>query len=172
MSGKYPAPAFRKKSSAGFTLIEVLVTIALIVTLSTMIIMAINPTRQFARSRNSQRFAAVTAILNAVGQNIADHKGTFNCSAPGAVIDDTVRTIRYTATIAPGLTDLRPCLVPVYIPEVPIDPSLPDAHVAGPADYDTQFTIVVSSTTKRLTVCAPGGVEPAVESSSPICITR
>ena len=59
----------------GFTLIEVLIVMGIMAVLATIVIVAINPGRQFAQARNMQRVSNVNAILNAIGQNIADNKG-------------------------------------------------------------------------------------------------
>jgi type IV pilus assembly protein PilA len=158
----------------GFTLIEILVVIGLIAVLAAVVIIAINPARQFAQGRNSQRMSNVTSLLNAIGQNIADNKGVFTCATPGAVIDDTVRKIEYVAVATVGSTDLRPCMVPTYISEIPYDPSYNNgaAHVTSASDYNTEYTITRDVATQRITVCAPGGAEPSIAGSTAICQTR
>jgi type IV pilus assembly protein PilA len=167
------------KNQKGFTLIEILVVIGIIAILAAIVIIAINPARQFAQARNSQRTSNVNAILNAIGQNMADNKGLFTCSATGAVIDNTARYIEYTAVAAAGLTDLRPCLVvnTSYISELPFDPGNSSVFSYSPfvtdaTHYRTGYTVTRDATTQRITVCAPGGAEPAISGSTAICVTR
>ena len=159
----------QKDSQSGFTLIEILVVIGLIAILAAIVIIAINPARQFAQGRNSQRTSNVNAILNAIGQNMADNRGIFTCAAP---IDATVRTVQEGA--GAGITDLRPCLVNTYMPELPFDPSTgvntcTDA-ACGAGTYDTDYTVQIVNA--RTQVCAPGGVETAIPGSTTICVTR
>ncbi len=156
-------------NQSGFTLIEILVVIGLIAILATIVIIAINPARQFAQARNSQRTSNVNAILNAVGQNIADNKGVFSCGTP---------PVAFTIPTGPtniddsGSADIGPCVTPTYIPALPFDPSTAGAKWTSATDYDTKYTIKRDGITQRITVCAPGGAETAIPGSTTICVER
>ena len=58
----------RNNKYQGFTLIEILVVVGLIAILAAITIVAINPSKNFESTRNTQRSSDVSAILNAVTQ--------------------------------------------------------------------------------------------------------
>lgn len=152
-----------------FTLIEILVVIGIIAILAAVVIVAINPARQFAQARDSQRSANVNAILNAVGQNMADNKGVFMCGGVAYSLSTTATNMKNGATSA----DVASCLVPTYLSTLPFDPSATGAHYTSNTDYNTGYT-VTQDTNARITVCAPQALlETAISTAPPaVCVTR
>ena len=148
----------------GFTLIEILVVIGLIALLATIVIIAITPARQFAQGRNTQRVSNVNAILNAIGQRMADDKGifadgtaansqwavgtiTYTCS----ILPNTLTPITYSSTATTGgstTTGDMGCLIPTYISSNLNDPQI---NATGSNNY----RVVQDATTGRVTVDAP-----------------
>ena len=135
------------KKQQGFTLIELLVVIGIIAVLAAIVIIAINPARQFAQARDAQRSSDLNAILNGVGQSIADGKGT-----PCIAVPTTTATIKTGGAV--NTIDLA-CLVPNYIASLPFDPKTSGAHWTSTTDYDTGYTIIKDATSLRITVTAP-----------------
>ncbi len=63
----------KNNQAKGFTLIEVLLVIAIITVLSGVTILVINPGKRLADARNAQRTADINIILNAVYQYSLDN---------------------------------------------------------------------------------------------------
>lgn len=140
------------KSARGFTLIEILVVIGIIAILATVVLIAINPARQFQQANDSQRVSNINTILNAIGQNIADNKGTFTCAT------DALPTTATDIGTGSGLIDLT-CLIPTYLTDLPFDP-------VGGSAADTNYSVVASTTSGRITVSAVGQI------TNPISVSR
>lgn len=151
-------------NNKGFTLMEVLIVMAIIAILATVVIVAINPARQFAQARNSQRTSNVNAILNAVGQNMADNKGVFTCAS--GVIPATPTVMK-----SAGGYDIATCVTPTYIAAMPFDPSAVGAHFTSATDYDSGYLVSQDATTKRITVSAPEALNTS-ELAQVISVTR
>lgn len=148
----------------GFTLMEVLVVIGIIAILAGVVLVAINPSRQFQQARDSQRTSNTAAILNAVGQYVVDHKGDL----PANISSTTKQNI------ASGGADICKDLVPTYIPALPTDPSslhkgagLIETDCTSGHTYDTKYTIQKDAN-GRITVTAA----PETPGADPISMTR
>lgn len=148
------AQVFKKNS--GFTLIELLVVIGILAILLSIVLIAINPARQFGQANDTKRRSAVTQILNAIGAYAAENQGNLPTEITTAdqEISDTG-------------ADLCAVLVPDYIPALPTDPVLNTADVTNcGAAYETNYNVVMDAN-GRVTVSAPDS-----EITTPINITR
>src|SRR4030042_4993328 len=110
----------------GFTLIELLVVIGIITILATIVLVAVNPARQFAIARDTARRNDLYQILNAVHQYSIDHNGQFPTQ---------IQTNNWI-DIGTGGLNLEALLVPDFIPVIPEDPATTSTdRAAGLTNY-------------------------------------
>ncbi len=130
-------------SKLAFALVEILVVIGMLTVLFAIVLIAINPAKQFSQANNTQRRNDVSIILNAIHQYAKDNEGNLPAK------------ITTTATnMGSGATDIDICadLVPTYMVKLPVDPS--DGSYADCTDYDTKYNVSKSLSTNRVTVAA------------------
>lgn len=99
---------FRSNLQKGFTLIELLVVIGIIGILAAVVIVAVNPARQFASARDSQRKSDLYSITSAVYQYAVENNGNLPTQITTSPSDASV---------------LSAVLVPTYLAAIPNDPS-------------------------------------------------
>lgn len=141
----------RNNTTAGFTLVEILITIGIIALLAGIVLVAINPARQFAQGRNTQRSAHINAVLNAIGQYQVDHQGDIPEDIPSGNDESDAEEISSAAA------DICEDIVPVYMAALPVDPSVGDEVVEEDScgEYATGYQVYRDSGTGRITVIAP-----------------
>lgn len=67
----------QSKSLTGFTLIEILIVVALIAIIAAVVFVTLNPLTRFQDARDSQRWSAVSAVLNAIKIDQVDNGGAY-----------------------------------------------------------------------------------------------
>jgi type IV pilus assembly protein PilA len=136
-----------RSSHKGFTLIELLLVIGIIAILASIVIVAINPTKQLGDARNAQRKSDVNTILSAVYQYAIDNDG----SLPSGITTTSKEICATNSTDCDAAIDLD-VLTGAYLVRMPRDPQA--ASATG-----TNYWIMENAN-GRITVSAPG-VEPA-----------
>lgn len=145
---------FRKATTArqgGFTLLEVLLVVAIIAILAGIVIIAINPSKNLADTRNSTRRADVNTIINAIYQYSLDQNGALPPAGTGAGITLSDTEICETGGTCAGLVDLGVLTASgTYLVSIPPDPRCPADCDANGVGYT-----VARDANNRLIVKAP-----------------
>lgn len=135
-----------KRKEQGFTLIELLVVIGILAILMGIVLVAINPSRQFAQANDAKRRNDVSQILSAIHQYAADHTGQLPAG---------ITTSAQNIASGTGSADLCAALIPTYISALPQDPlSNGGAGITTCTAYNTQYQ-VMQDANGRVTVSAP-----------------
>ncbi|MDQ5972780.1 MAG: ral secretion pathway protein [Patescibacteria group bacterium] len=133
-----------RRQQQGFTLIEVLLVVAIIAILAGIVILAINPNKQLGDTRNSQRQADVNTILNAAYQYSIDNQGNI----PTTITTTATDICATGAASCTGLVDLSVLSTNgKYLVALPKDPQTGDATNTG---YQ-----ISQNANGRITVAAP-----------------
>jgi prepilin-type N-terminal cleavage/methylation domain-containing protein len=113
------------KNNKGFTLLEILLVVGIVGILAAIVIIAINPVRSLAKSRDLQRKVGITEINKGLNQYYID-----NGSYPSTITPE-LKSICVTGASATSTgfncddldqVDLS-VLVPTYLPAIPVDPT-------------------------------------------------
>lgn len=135
----------KKLKQRGFTLIELILVIAIIIIIAAAIFVALNPAKRIGDANNSKRWSDVNQTLNAIHQYAVDNNGSMPNSGTWAVTNyyalgtagagcDTTCTAQTTQAACLNLTDLT---TNNYIGFIPMDPV---TGTAANTDYYAQRT--------------------------------
>ncbi len=115
----------KKHNSRGFTLLEILLVVGIIAILAGIVIVAINPSKQLATVRNTERKSDIKTIYNAITQYYIDnsHYPASLTSVLTEVCDTDTATSSHSIDCT-GMVDLSE-LVPKYLVAIPKDPKGP-----------------------------------------------
>ncbi len=130
----------QRKNQTGFTLVELLVVIGIIVILFSVILVAIDPARRLSQARDAVRRQDVRDMLESIQEYLVDNDG-----AQPTSIDTDADSYEQIGTANSGCdsgctaqttesacADLESDLVDTYLSEIPVDPS---TGTAAETDY-------------------------------------
>lgn len=142
------------RTRPGFTLIELIIVIAIVAVLAAIVFVSVDPARRLHAASNSRRWSDITAILDAVKHYQADNRG----ASPSTTVavdtgSTTVQIIGSGASVVCGAitcgsqsvvatncatsglgADLRP-----YIKKLPIDPST--GVSVSPVNFNSRYYV-------------------------------
>lgn len=126
----------------GFTLIELIIVVAIIALLAAATFVAVNPAKRIGESQDAQRWSDISAIADAWMKYAVDNSGLYSTSATNGTTYNIATTTggthsntHCTATTTTALISLKGLSTSGYIGNLPTDPT----HAYGTEDYHTQY---------------------------------
>jgi prepilin-type N-terminal cleavage/methylation domain-containing protein len=125
----------------GFTLIELIIVIAIIALLAAATFVAVDPAKRIGEARDAQRWQDITAVADAYMKYVVDNTGSYVTSttdgttywiANAAGQTSAPSTCAGTSTVPTLFVDLHGLISSGYIGDIPDDPGGTDN---GSSDY-------------------------------------
>ena len=155
------------KIKKGFTLIEILLVVAILSILLVVVFAALNPAQRLIDTRNARRWNDVNQLLTAVHECVIDHNlstclGTYTAGDTYEVVYNPGAGVPASGckTVCTGATADTSCLaldttLASYISSMPKDPT-------APASGHTSYSINVTNGITKITACSAEGTTISV----------
>ncbi len=147
-----------KRLYPAFTLIELLIVMAIIGILATVVVVILNPSTMLARARDSQRETDIYSIAMLVRQYASDHSGTLP-DTDGDPETSNFPTVLTCIGTGAGCFDLASAgdddesIVPDYTASLPKDPKTGnDSDIGYEIMTDEYFHITASASGETRTI--------------------
>jgi len=142
------------KNNKGFSLMELLLVIAIMGVLSTVLVVSINPGHQLAKARDVQRETDIISILSAINQYASEHSGDLPDTDGDPETSNFPTSLKCIGTDFECFNladagDVGETIVPEYLAEIPTDPK--PAGTEGNSGY-----LIMVDANGRLTASASG----------------
>jgi len=137
-----------KLNQEGFTLVELLTVLGILVLLLTIVLVAVNPSKHFTETNNVKRSNDVITLLNAIQQYSIDNDGNL----PSGITTSS-------QNISSSNLDICDLVVSKYIAAMPFDPET--GFYSNCGNYDTQYTLKKGDN-NRIIIEAPDAQDGAV----------
>ena len=139
----------KKNIAQGFTLIEILLVIAILAILASVVIVAINPAKQFGEAQDAQRRNDVLSILNSTHQYAIDNNGLYPDTIPfgGDCMSEGLDICEYQYPCVGGINLDVLADNQLYLTDIPSDPIVGGADITG-------YKMLITND-GRVSVCAP-----------------
>lgn len=134
----------------GFTLIELLVVMGVISIMAALVLMAVNPGRQFMNARDTIRRTDIYALASALVQYQADNDGLLPDQNNFPTTSTCIGNV-------PPCFNLGAFIVPLYLSQLPQDP------LTGTPAHTQYF--VYQNTNRQIIVSATGEVTPTISTT-------
>jgi prepilin-type N-terminal cleavage/methylation domain-containing protein len=151
----------KMKYQKGFTLIELITVVGILAVLLSVVIVAINPARQFAEANDTKRKSDVKAILDAIEHYASDNAGNIS-------LLNITTTPHHISSTETGL-GFCTALVPTYIAALPSDPTRGTGASSNGTkvkdcnmEYNTNYSVFIDSSNQRITVHAEGEITDTI----------
>ena len=127
------------RNESGFTLVELIIVIAIIAILAAAIFVAIDPARRLHEARNARRSSDIATILDAVKKYQADFEGAhyINVENMNFNLYYQIGTAASGCTITCGLNNTQSVCVNLsaigtnYLAQIPLDPKTGTNSLTG-----------------------------------------